>query len=197
MSPRLLKSALFAAGVHGALFVPLGVSFYGPLNPQADVLRGTSSVELELVSPEEPGAVREPAEEPGEEAQAQPLPPTGSEPAVWEPGQGALGSVDLAGPQNLPPIYPRLARVNGWQGTVVLRVGVSAAGGTEWVRVRRSSGFPALDQAALRAVKEWRFRPAVRDGAPAASQVEVPVRFRLDEKSGDTILNSAVGEQWN
>lgn len=180
MSPRLVKSALFATGLHGLLMLPLGVSFYGQGSAQTGVLRGTSSVELELVGPEEAGASRQPAEEQGDEVEGKPLPPTGGEPTLWEPGQGALGPVDPAGMWNLPPRYPRLARVNGWQGTVLLRVSVSSTGRVGAVEVRRSSGFPVLDEAALLAVRQWRFRPAVRGGAPAASLVEFPVTFRLD-----------------
>jgi protein TonB len=46
-------------------------------------------------------------------------------------------------------------------------------------RVERSSGSRDLDREALRAVRGWRFRPALRDGVPVPAAVLVPVRFAL------------------
>ena len=40
-----------------------------------------------------------------------------------------------------------------------------------------------LDRAALSAVKQWRFQPALRDGTQVASTVMVPVQFELDPAS--------------
>jgi protein TonB len=65
------------------------------------------------------------------------------------------------------------------QGVVLLTVQVGADGHASDVTLSRSSGFPLLDQAALRTVRQWRFYPARAGGLPVASQVEVPVRFSL------------------
>lgn len=80
----------------------------------------------------------------------------------------------------LPP-YPRVARQNHWQGTVRLRARISAAGDIEKVSLERSSGHQVLDQAALQGVRHWRFIPATRNGVPVASEVSIPVAFRLTE----------------
>jgi protein TonB len=80
---------------------------------------------------------------------------------------------------NPPPAYPRIARRNGEQGTVMLRVHVSPEGGPTQVELERSSGSDALDSAALETVKNWRFAPARRAGEPVAAWVIVPVVFRL------------------
>lgn len=79
------------------------------------------------------------------------------------------------------PAYPRLARRQGWEGVVRVRVQVAADGQVLAASVARSSGYEVLDEAALAAVRGWRFRPA-RDaqGRPRADMVEVPVRFRLE-----------------
>lgn len=61
----------------------------------------------------------------------------------------------------------------------MLRVKVGADGRVQDVSIRRSSGFPSLDQAALAAVRRWRFDPARAAGVVVASEVEVPVRFQL------------------
>jgi len=80
---------------------------------------------------------------------------------------------------NRPPHYPDLARRNGWQGLCMVRVNVDAAGRAASVALARSSGYGILDQAALTAVKRWKFTPRMVRGAASASTVEVPVNFSL------------------
>ncbi|VEB40143.1 TonB family C-terminal domain [Chromobacterium violaceum] len=58
---------------------------------------------------------------------------------------------------NPAPAYPTVSREEGEEGTVRLRVHVSAQGLPQEVSVQSSSGFPRLDRAALAAVKRWRF----------------------------------------
>lgn len=82
--------------------------------------------------------------------------------------------------RNPPPRYPSSARRQGQQGTVVLMVDISTSGGAESVRILRSSGFPTLDQEALRAVRGWKFQPARLGGVKVPSRARVPVVFRLD-----------------
>jgi protein TonB len=69
----------------------------------------------------------------------------------------------------------------GWQGTVLLRVDVKADGTVGEVTVRRSSGHAILDEAALTAVKGWRFAPPTDGGFSMSTVVDVPVRFDLQE----------------
>jgi periplasmic protein TonB len=78
-----------------------------------------------------------------------------------------------------PPVYPEVARRRGQQGRVLLQVNVSANGVPVDVTVAQSSGFASLDDAALRAVEQWRFVPATRGGTAVPAVAEVPVRFRL------------------
>ncbi|ALN65955.1 tonB family C-terminal domain protein [Lysobacter antibioticus] len=79
---------------------------------------------------------------------------------------------------NAAPRYPAGALRRGEGGTVVLRVNVGADGKPEDVEVARHSGSRELDRAALVAVRDWRFRPATRDGREVASVVEQPVEFK-------------------
>lgn len=81
---------------------------------------------------------------------------------------------------NPPPPYPLMARHNGYQGTVLVRAEVSVGGDCLQARVEKSSGYAVLDQAALEAVKQWRFLPARRGDQTVAAWVEVPVTFRLE-----------------
>jgi TonB family protein len=75
------------------------------------------------------------------------------------------------------PHYPEVARAEGVSGVVDVRALVAADGSVERVRVSRS--VRQLDQAALDAVSQWRFKPAVCDGHAVAVWVTVPVRFTL------------------
>jgi protein TonB len=81
---------------------------------------------------------------------------------------------------NPKPDYPRLARNRGWEGQVLLKVQVSAAGLSESVDIHRSSGHDILDESAVEAVKKWKFIPAMRGSMPVASSVIVPIIFTLN-----------------
>ncbi|MGR8930459.1 MAG: energy transducer TonB [Gammaproteobacteria bacterium] len=81
--------------------------------------------------------------------------------------------------QNPKPEYPSVAKRRGWQGKVYLRVKVSAQGTSDAIAVDRSSGHELLDEAAVEAVKNWRFVPAKRGETPVASSVIVPIVFTL------------------
>jgi protein TonB len=80
------------------------------------------------------------------------------------------------------PPYPKRAREMGWEGTVVLRVEVHPDGTVGGVSVHRTSGYLALDEAALTAVKRWRFAPSTDGAFSFATVVDVPVRFDLKEQ---------------
>lgn len=78
------------------------------------------------------------------------------------------------------PLYPAQAILDRIEGTVMLRVRVSATGSVDRVEVLSSSGYQVLDAEAIRTVRRWQFVPAQRDRQPAASWLRLPVRFKLD-----------------
>jgi len=80
---------------------------------------------------------------------------------------------------NPPPVYPGLARRRQWQGTVVLEVLVSEDGQVAELSVHQGSGYTVLDEAALTAVRNWRFTPGRKGENPVAMKVLVPVKFAL------------------
>ena len=84
--------------------------------------------------------------------------------------------------RNPPPGYPAAARRNGEEGTVTLRVLVSAEGAPREVALERSSGSSHLDAAALATVKTWRFSPARHGGQAQEAWVLVPIVFRLEPR---------------
>jgi protein TonB len=99
------------------------------------------------------------------------------------PAPAPIAAAPFASPdyeRNPPPAYPLLARKRAWQGIVLLEVRVNSGGDVDSLRVKQASGHTILDQAALRAVRDWRFRPASAAGLPIAATVEVPVRFLLE-----------------
>jgi TonB family protein len=77
------------------------------------------------------------------------------------------------------PLYPRMAREQGWQGKVILRAHVTAEGTVKNATVQESSGFPVLDDSAVQAVKTWTFEPAKNGEFAVASIVDLPIRFDL------------------
>ncbi len=81
--------------------------------------------------------------------------------------------------RNPKPGYPNLSRRLSEQGTVLLRVFVSAAGDATRVDLKESSGFPRLDKAALEAVEGWKFVPARKGDHAIAAWVVVPIKFSL------------------
>ncbi|MCW9058713.1 MAG: energy transducer TonB [Gammaproteobacteria bacterium] len=82
--------------------------------------------------------------------------------------------------RNPPPSYPRLSRRLREEGEVELRVRVDPAGQPVVVELARSSGSGRLDEAALRAVRDWRFEPARRGGQAVEAWVRVPILFKLE-----------------
>jgi protein TonB len=81
---------------------------------------------------------------------------------------------------NPAPAYPSVSRRLGEQGLVLLQVQVTADGTAGSVALQTSSGSTRLDQAALEAVKKWRFVPAKHGEQPVSASVVVPVRFSIE-----------------
>jgi protein TonB len=75
------------------------------------------------------------------------------------------------------PLYPDIAREAGVDGQVVVQALVGKDGRVKDTRVVKS--IPMLDQAAVDAVKQWVFKPALSNNKPVAVWVAVPVRFSL------------------
>jgi len=75
------------------------------------------------------------------------------------------------------PMYPPLARQARIQGTVVLRIVINALG--EVRDTQLVSGHPMLAQAAVEAVRKWRYTPCESDGKAVEIQTDVQVVFRM------------------
>lgn len=84
--------------------------------------------------------------------------------------------------RRIPPEYPAFAKNSGIEGEVILEVEVFADGSVGAINVLKSllPGPGGLDEAAIKAVKQWEFQPAKSGGKPVAVWATLPVTFTLD-----------------
>jgi protein TonB len=81
----------------------------------------------------------------------------------------------------LPPVQvPRASRRAGESGMVWLKVVVSVAGLPSAVHVHRSSGFARLDEQAVWAMQQARFKPQTENGLPIELEVTAPIEYILE-----------------
>lgn len=109
----------------------------------------------------------------------EPLPSNGKAATVWiaVPVRfGAAEAVPVA-ISKVPPTYPQAARDGRIEGMVVVRALVDREGRVARCQVKVS--VPGLDEAAVEAVSQWRFRPAKLYRFPVAMWLDVPIRFSL------------------
>jgi protein TonB len=77
------------------------------------------------------------------------------------------------------PRYPSRCLRLGIEGRVKVHVLVGENGRAQEVTLGESSGDASLDEAAMEAVRKWRFEPAMRNGMPVRAWVVAPVSFKL------------------
>ena len=91
-----------------------------------------------------------------------------------------------------PPLYSDEARRAGIEGTVVVRARIDTAGRVSAPRVSRALGG-GLDQNAVVAVRQWRFRPGTRNGVAVPMDVEITIAFtRRNDAINAQIANDMV-----
>jgi TonB family protein len=84
----------------------------------------------------------------------------------------------------VPPVYPESAKQNKLEGTVVLQILVDKKGKVR--RLERVGGDPQLADAAIKAVKQWRYPPYLVNGKPEESNKQVEMRFTLGPTTQST-----------
>lgn len=126
--------------------------------------------------PPDPTAVPLPEPEP-----ERPLMPA-AEPVPDEP-QAAPRQAKIDAPprpkKTIRPEYPRLSRLRGEQGDVIVEIVVNERGTVDEVTVVASSGYSELDAAAVKAAKAAKFNPARADGAAVRSTARLTLNFQL------------------
>ena len=113
---------------------------------------------------------------------------TNQAPVAQPPPKPAPVAVARTAPKSDPrrpltqPEYPPSSRRAGETGTVILEVYVLENGRAGDVRVKQSSGFPKLDDAAVREVKRsWRLTPGTENGKPVPMWGQFAVTFKLTD----------------
>jgi len=79
--------------------------------------------------------------------------------------------------QKTTPTYPPIAKAARVSGTVVIQATISKTGTIENLKV--VSGPAMMQQAALDAVRTWRYRPYLLNGEPVEVETEIKLQFRL------------------
>lgn len=78
------------------------------------------------------------------------------------------------------PVYPEVAKKSGISGVVILELTIKEDGSVSDVRVLKPLPL-GLDQAAVDAVRQWRFEPATKEGKPVEVAFNITINFKLDE----------------
>jgi periplasmic protein TonB len=97
-----------------------------------------------------------------------------------EPAESTADMPPVATNPVSPMVYPPVLLEQGIEGRVLLRLFVNANGQVivDSTRIAESSGYPALDSAAVAGAPELRFSPALRNGRPIAAPFLQPIQFR-------------------
>ncbi len=101
--------------------------------------------------------------------------PTIKAPPITQGDRGAL----LV--SRMPPIYPYSARRRGREGSVEVRFLVDESGMVQNPEIVRAQPSGYFEEAVLKAVSRWRFKPAIKDGHPVKAMVQTTIDFKLEQ----------------
>lgn len=82
--------------------------------------------------------------------------------------------------KKIEPIYPDLARESEIEGSVGVTIIIDTTGNVIDAKIVKSL-HPLLDEAAIKAVMQWKFTPAMQRDRAVKVRMEVPIRFTLHE----------------
>lgn len=116
----------------------------------------------------------EPSPPPPVEEPAAPPPP-----AEPQPAPVILPNAEASELNNPAPAYPRQSQRLKEKGTVTLEILVKADGTVGDIQVKKSTGFKRLDDAAVKAIRRWRFIPASQGGVAIDYRYEIDFEFGL------------------
>lgn len=137
------------------------------------------------IAPSQPKLADSPAKLPREVTSKLPAEST----ATPSQATAAVSAPDASGsPDVLPsevhspfPAYPPELLARRIQATVVLRLKIAADGTVAEATIHKTSGYEAMDQAALAGVKSWKFKPALKNGKQVETIVRKPFTFEIRE----------------
>lgn len=185
--------ALAVIGIHVLIIYGLATSMGIVKVPKfAEPIQAVFIPEETEVQPEQPKPVKPeidqvmPTEQPMPEIQFdEPIVPPAetavpaSENAIAATTATGTIAQDLKTSNRVEPAYPPASRRAGEEGTVRVKVLVDEKGRPREVAVATSSGFARLDQAAMEAVRKWRFVAATDGTKPISAWTQVAITFRL------------------
>ncbi len=188
--------AIAVIGLHAALIYALVVStgfikapsFVQPLQTVfIDEPVSEPEPEIEPVKPEIEDIA--PVDQPVPELQIADIPvpttdvvaPPSESAITGTPSEPGAISQQLKTSNRVEPTYPATSRRLGEEGTVRLKVLVDEKGRPKDVGVLNTSGFSRLDQAAIEAVKRWRFVAATDGNRPISTWTQVAITFKLTD----------------
>jgi TonB family protein len=129
------------------------------------------------------------------EAIASELAPNDFQSAASAAGPTSTGPYKIGGGVSAPsllhkvePEYTEEARLARLVGKVVLFIVVGSDGKAHEMKVTRSLGL-GLDEKAIAAVSEWRFRPGSKEGEPVDVQASIEVNFRLLDRDPKSVTH--------
>ena len=105
-----------------------------------------------------------------------PSPPPPVKPSAYRTG-GAIREPRKI--HHVAAVYPEIARTARVEGVVILEATIDERGVVSGARVLRS--VPLLDQAALSALRQWRYTPTLLNGVPVPVLMTVTFRFSLSD----------------
>lgn len=95
-------------------------------------------------------------------------------------GDGMAGfDTDVIPVVRVQPAYPRRAKQAGIEGYVTMEVLIRADGTVTRAKVMESDPPRLFDEAALRAIERWKFRPKIVDGTPVSQRAKQTIEFTL------------------
>jgi protein TonB len=124
----------------------------------------------EMTIPETKREPPTPAPKPVVVPPSQPKPPTEEYVPVTQPNFAVQAA----------QAYPPEAARRHQQGTVVLMLYINGSGTLDKIEIVKSSGFPLLDEAAIREMKQSKFEPAMDGAIPVRSRAQASVTYRLE-----------------
>jgi TonB family protein len=101
---------------------------------------------------------------------------------VARDASGVVSAATLKKVRMTAPQYPEAARKRGIEGWVEVAFTVLPNGSVDDVEVRNASPAEVFDEAAIRAVRQWRFEPVVRNGEKVSQRAMVRLRFEKQDR---------------
>jgi TonB family protein len=90
-----------------------------------------------------------------------------------------VAGTELVALRTPPPSYPSVAERRGIEGSVTIQIEIDTEGAVANAQVTHSSRPGIFEEAALRAIRRWRFRPVIRNDKPTRVKALQSIVFRL------------------